>query len=734
MAGDDRFTTPPPREAQPDLLAGARDLRGEDLGGWRRGLSYLLGQFMTSDPRALEGIAQRIAPEAQTFRNERGESGIMLPDGRRFFLNRPGFTRTDMIGGVSNVAAGLAAAIPAARLAGMVGGGLLARMGIQGLAAAGQSAAMDSGAVALGSEQGVSAENAAVAGGAAAALEGGLPVIGRLALKVASLLVRTPSARLLDDAGQLTATFRLSLENAGINPSTLTGEQLTAISEALRQAGARQADEAAQLARTALARQAEGEFGIPTTRGQRTDDAAQLQTEDRLRGGGYGGGPRADMQAFDQQQRNAVERAGERVQQSVGGGDRALTEQEAGRAVGAAARDTYAAAKQAEDAAWNGFRQGTRPNEFIIAPEAVDGLRDGVERSIADFPVGENTPTARVVLDRLQRFGAGEGGAARQVSLVEVDGMRRLLANARPEAREDALAVGQIREAFGGWLDGLVDSGLTTGDEAAVEALRRAVGSSRQRFGLAQVPREAGLPESARRSVNERLLRLAEDRGATGQQIADWLYGQAALEAGGEQRRMLTQAMSGLLQGSEEGLAALRQGAILRMFRGATEDAGGYLRIANRMREALTGDGAELTAALFGGEQLATLGRLEAQLRTLARQRVSQNPSGSAFTLMGAAGTGGMAGVGALLAGLDPQLAMLIGGGGAATLGRLAGGGIRELRGEVAVRQATTGGAATTAAEAGGQAAEELLARNPFVRFLRRSAPGAGNVVADEVQ
>jgi hypothetical protein len=706
------FGGPPPAGIEPP--APMAELGAEDLPGFKAKLHYQLAQVAARDPEQLGDIVTELVPGAKTYRlGQTGPLAVEMPDGKRYYLNRPGVSRADAVGVVSDLVSGIVAATGAGKAMQALRVPRVAQWFGQGLAAAGSSVGLDLGAGALGSKQGVSGDRATLAGIGGTAGEAFAPAVGRLV----NYLRTWPGARLLDNAGGLTETARRAFAEAGIDPAALSAQQLQAVGEALRDAGLRAGSDALELARRATEAATPDEFAIRRTQGQRTGDPVQLQREDALRYGAGGPGARDTVRTFDELQRQDVDRAFAATTERMTGRP-AMDEPTVGQEVMAGGRARFTAAEEAENAAWQAFRDAN-PRGFTIAPEAAPQLAEASRRAVADFPLSEGTPTANRLLRDLERAGRDAEGNPVALDLLEADRLRRMFTAANPADPQDRRAVGLLRGAFDDWLYGLLDRGLATGGADQVDLLRDAIGASREKWSLIR-------PPNVSRTVEQRLRSLVDD-DLNGQQVANWLYGAGQLSGAGESRQTIG-AVQNLVGDNASAREAIRQGALVRIFEGATENAGGYQRIADRIREALAGNGREVSEFLFTEVERQELGRFEQSLRQLARQRTPQNPSGSGWTLAGALVGGSGIGAGLLAAFGDT----LVGAGGSiagsavagSAVSRAVGQGMRDIVGERAA------GAATAPGSTGQEVARNYLGGTPLNRLLRATAPAAGATAA----
>ena len=197
------------------------------------------------------------------------------------------------------------------------------------------------------------------------ALEKGIGVIAGLSAK--GLPYR-------DKLGELTTTAKTFLKRAGVDPAAIDKNLDEAIEAAFSRKGPSEA-----AAREAAA----GEFGIPLTKGQTTQDAAQLRLEQELAAGQRGTKARDAANSFFEEQRGAIDTARAGIGERFGGEARVSSPLEAGELVAGRLRGAVDDAGSLEaralaeaDAALGRVRGGDAGDAIDAASTVAQGVRD----------------------------------------------------------------------------------------------------------------------------------------------------------------------------------------------------------------------------------------------------------------------------------------------------------------------------------------------------------------------
>lgn len=404
------------------------------------------------------------------------------------YVNKPGLDAQD-------VSRGLGAAVPYLVGGGIAGGaarglGTLGNVAAQGLAAGTASVAQDVGARAIGSKQEIDSGRAALAVG----LGAGGELVGRTVLPFVRKWIGDRSIWQQADDGTLTLTKRGQnlAKREGVQPDIKISAD-----QAKRVLGeTADATNPGQV----LVKERTGQFGIPTTAGQRSKDPWQIQTEKDLRFGTFGRAEADRMKAFDDAQRRALEAAafgvddaGQAVKgASVGRTLKARPGSTAPDDLGLSAKAGFDAARkrasQLEGEAWDLVRDvRPRSGSFDLLGKQVD---DSLQASRVKVDAS-NTPQSFSMLNEVKAY--MEGRAARnpelpefvtQSAVKEVDEMRRtlfgMMKSVSKENGPDRRAARSIYEGYLNWIDEAAEKNLLTGGPQAALNIRNARGATRE--------------------------------------------------------------------------------------------------------------------------------------------------------------------------------------------------------------------------------------------------------------
>ena len=344
-----------------------------------------------------------------------GNPIVELPNGQRFYVNKPGFSPMDVV----RVAGKVGEYAPGSALAGgltkgaAIGGRALA----QALAAGGSEAA---GEAAFGNVDPATVGTTAALGAGA---ELASPVIGAIASKVKGL----------------------------VSPQTL--EQST------------QAELAGGASPQALA--AQQNYNLQLTRGQKTGNFDQLASEETMRDtpGDVGGNLLREASTNNQQKMQQAyadmvnKVSGGQVPDTVSSGIESVQSavQQAAQAQKAAVKDAYGAANSKN--AW-------------VSGEPLADLQARAVNSVGTVDDQLTPATVRALKD------IGDTSRAGTLTLSNADVLRRRLSDLVGAAKNptDAANVTKIKGQLDGWLNDTVDNALMQGDQDALSLLKNARG------------------------------------------------------------------------------------------------------------------------------------------------------------------------------------------------------------------------------------------------------------------
>lgn len=296
--------------------------------------------------------------------------------------------------------------------------------------------------------------------------------------------------------------------------------------------------------------------------------------------------------------------------------------------------------RSASDAAKTAFRSAYRDalnRDGTFSRDFVKGMGRSIRDDLtnADEPViivAQDMPSANAALNLVDEFSqlsapvnrADARGmpAADDIAGVNLRGIEQVRKQIQSLYRgasnpSDKRAVSRIISAFDNQLENAMSSGMFTGDDAALDALRGARSQFRnyaQTFGVRAPGDDAGAN-----------LRKILERDATPNEAANFLYGSSRIGSTGGAVRTARRMRDILGPDSDEWLA-VRQGAYQRLLQtgpdGMTPKAA--RQIADRIEDFSTGRGRVLAQEMFDDTERETLRKLSGHLRTFANRDNAQ--------------------------------------------------------------------------------------------------------------
>ena len=506
---------------------------------------------------------------------------------QRGYVNVPGLDGED-------VARGVRGALPYVVTGGAAGAALKgAGVGInalvQGVTAAGTSAAGDVAQIPLGSEQGIELPKAAVVGGFGAAG----PVVGKVAGALWNRFVTVPG--LVDKTtGQLTPKGIAAAKRAGLNPDDVQGDFAQRFAKSFAETG-----NDAQ----ATTRAGAEAFDIPVTRGQATKDPYQLTQEEAMRRKLYGENAQNTMLGFDKRQADAIRQGALGPEKDIGqpladapsvartiAPNRRAGAYEADRNpgplgddIGTAVRDTRAAAKAEESALWD---DGVRDLE--ASPHALATLRGHVEDAIQNAGISDATPTLEKALKAVGDFADGklpvqEAGGIKLKATQSVDDMRRRLGSLMDGLEgSEKRAVGVVYDAFNDWIGESAKNLLLIGDpEKAMQLVqaRAFTKAVRDLFG--------------NKAAGSRLSNILDGKADSGEQVISNLFGSQGGKNVNQGTITTLKTIKSALdrftpEGAEAAWSDIKLSYWTRLVTGKNGEMLGATAIANNIKNALT--------------------------------------------------------------------------------------------------------------------------------------------------
>lgn len=421
-----------------------------------------------------------------TFKDEQGVE-------RQAYANKPGWDGQD----IDRFITGSIPFLVGGAAVGAVTKG--APLAISALSQAGAAGATSMGsdliASAKGSKQGIDYTKAAITAGGAGVFEALGPVVkAGLKKKIFG------DKKLVTPDGNFTPKGKEKLKELGLEPEQFTPEQALAVKKDL-EFSANQTEAAAQI-RT-------DEFGIPTTKGQRTGDVEALQLEEEMRRSLLGRQSKDIMDDFDTLQKKRIEdaamtRIGRRfdkyddtIQQEFDRMRGAIPETPASSdllELGGRVRSGLQSAKNKSDEIEKELWQGL--DTVLPQKQAKMAIPEIMQRKINEFgvfPDPELTPNTAQAIDLLTKYVKGEDIRSpfellgEKVAPMGLDQMRRRLLNSfKASEGQDKVSMKAVYEGFNEWIDFVADQGLLqTGSRdaaARLKAARQFTKESRQSF------------------------------------------------------------------------------------------------------------------------------------------------------------------------------------------------------------------------------------------------------------
>jgi hypothetical protein len=564
---------------------------------------------------------------------------------------------------------------PKSAIGGTVGGVVAGAVALPGIGGGATMTARAGRAAATGAGYGFISEmldsKDPVQASVAAALAG---AIGFVAAPVAERIVHFVTQRMragrgadvfLRPDGTLTPEAQAAAREAGINPDDL-GEVLSrAMAGEFAERGATPG-----AARGAAA----DEFNIRLSPGQATNDFPTHQYEQAAAHGAMGPMAARHARRFNEAQAGDIDTAragfGERF---AGGGPQAHSVDEAATTVReglqSRAREARADFKGKYDQAFS-YDGEFNDIAFRSVGERIGRrLTDGPEPVIIDDVTTPIAMRALADLDRISNLrvqnaadprGAPDPSQVVGINLKGVDQARKRLVayysaakgRARASGDEaDARATQRILGAFDDEVEAAYTTGLFNGSDDALKSLREA----RASYSEYRKTYKGGPGDPIGRAMNHMI-----ERDANAGEVANYLYGRAAIGEKGVSTALARRLKSVFGEGSEE-WAAVKQGLWLRLTsKPEGVDDFGPQAISQRIAKFVNGDGADTARAVFSREELAQMGRFAVAVRNVVPPKGAVNHSGSAYT-WAALQSSGLSG-GAWFMGADPQTAASLAG------------------------------------------------------------------------
>jgi len=558
-----------------------------------------LGFFLNNNEKARADIIKKQFPKAQFARDEEGRILVRGSENEPYaYINAPGIgaqEAADFSGDVVKFA-------PVSRA--VQGLSLLGRVGVGVAGAFATSAASDAASGAIGSEQGIDYGKAAFAGagqGAGELIATGLGSLGRA----------------------------LSRGKARADPAALVETIETEAAQGARRsiAGAQAADDLAK------------SFDVPLTKGQATGSLEQQAFESRALRGGLGDNAQQTLDRFSRDQTRRVKDAG-----SALAGERITANpNEAGAIVKEGLRSRASSLQSSIDDAYTLARSHNAKLDARAIPNLVDNvtqaapeefrfLLDANPRDAArSYPQATTAfrSTRSLVNDIAKRSNSSTRQRVTALDFARIEAHRKLLNGLidGAEAPADRRAVIQMKAALDGWLDGAVSNKLFEGDEAFLEAFKRARGLRAQyarQFGA------DGAKDFAGKAIDDII-----KNDPTPEETLNMLFGASNIGA----KRGVAETVKQIktITGGGEEFQALREAALDRIMKRGFGRGGEQFRVGTLIEQfdnALNGSGKSVMQELYTPQELGRMRQYVTVLKQLEPKPGAVNTSNSAIEAM----------------------------------------------------------------------------------------------------
>lgn len=589
------------------------ELGGTEAGTRGQRARLGLGFLTTPDPEARKDMVRSVIPGTTFSEDEEGNTVVNLPSGQKAFLNAPGFSTQDF----ADFATDVVKFLPTARFA--QGGKTLFRRIARAAGAGGATAAGEEVAAgAQGSEQGIRLSRI----GGTGAITGGVETVTPAAALLGRVFRRTFGRRTgqIMDGGELTPAARSALERAGIDPDDISPELAESAIRLSEQGTAREGV-------TGVAQSQR--FGVPMTRGQATGSFRQLAEEEQLRGRGD---PAGDViREFDQRQNQRLVAIDREIQEELGGGQPALAREAEG-----GARVRQITQEQADDLLLqiDDAFSAARGSEATLNREGLDRLRNATEIiEERGFPTRERlVPATNDALGEINRL---TGDDITEQTMREIEQTRQRLIQLQGTAANptDRNAVTLLKKRFDQYLTDAFDNALFTGDEEALNLLRRAR-NLRAEYGR-RFEERTRRTRSGRRIPDPggKAVESIVEKNPTDEGVVNMIFGRARL-FNQENAARTVQALRNATDNDETVNATLKQLAFRRISSQAIDDGTfsprKFVTAFNKAME----DNSTVMREIFSEDEIRTLREFRDTVRRLDTPRQARNPSGTASALL----------------------------------------------------------------------------------------------------
>lgn len=598
----------------------------------KRQAKTALGLMTTFDDKRELEIIKKNYPNLKFSEDA---DGNIVVDGTMYggnvgYLNAPGLSFRDL----TDVGFQVAAFSPAGRAASLAKS-TLGKMTTVGTGSSVTQAGLDVGNQALGGTEEVSIGNidksdVAVAGIGGGVFEGLSVPLGKAFTRIGQRFRRSPTV-----TDEIRSVFKQAAKNEGFPEEQVTDDVIRRFLGANKEAGKRTAFGSANpddVAATAL----KNEFGIRYSKGQQTGNAKQLELEDTLRNTQVSPGANKRMADLAEAQKDDINAAREKIRSSMGQADVTRPNQS-----GAIVRDSMRDAASALDDKIGQAYESV--GDAYLSADGVKALAKKIKdsrRSIEWVRDPDLAPASNSLLkdaDSLQKTLQKMGGNIKPFHIQRIEQMRRKINAFKESAKNptDRRQVAKIKRMFDDYLDEAIDNALISGDETALDMLKKARGLRAEygkRFQRRDVPLKSG--GVAKDRVGDFIEKMIATN-PTDEEVARALFGSGKFLGNRDSARIAGRVKQTLGKDSEA-WQSIRQAAFLKIFKA---DANGNVsgrQALTVLKDAHQGRGESLMKALFTPQEIGQMYRFASAIKRAQPDRL--NPSGSGDKIISAVG------------------------------------------------------------------------------------------------
>lgn len=264
-----------------------------------------------------------------------------------------------------------------------------------------------------------------------------------------------------------------------------------------------------------------------------------------------------------------------------------------------------------------------------IKAEALPKLEQKVLSRLESFGANEGTeiapdlPRVKRMFDKVKRLSTLENfqfGNVTGVKWRELQNVRSQLAKNSKGIDTESAAIGEMRKGLDEFVDDVVMKGLVTGDQSAINELKKARGLWKSYKGILNNPNAA--------------IRKIAEGSLDGSQVANLIVG--ASQVGNKQAGAgIVRELKKVLGNNAEQINELKRGVLTRLFEDTAKGENKtYGKLASDIFKFTAKDSPELAKELFGDEGLKALRQMAGVLRTLTPDELATNPSRSGQTVL----------------------------------------------------------------------------------------------------